>query len=179
MIFSFLQGLRARDQLLQTLSAKIRERREQGCEADGDHDNALTLLLNEIEKKDNPMTERELKESVLEMMFSGHSKTSSAACSVIMLLGSHPHVMDRISAELMSHNMLQNADDSDLTMENIQKLKYVDHVFKEVLRVAPPAGGGFRKALKTFELNVRISILIMALKIFRKPYDYWMIVIFK
>ena len=146
--------MRARDILLRTIGEKIDHRRLHGSATE--HEDALSLLLEEIEKGEDNMTERELKDSVLEMMFAGHSTTSSAACSVIMLLGSHPHVMERVSAELRSHDLMHSGDGTDLSYDAINKLKYVNQVVKEVLRVAPPAGGGFRKALKTFEINVRI-----------------------
>lgn len=43
-----------------------------------------------------------------------------------------------------------------LNMELLEHLKYTGCVIKETLRINPPVPGGFRVALKTFELNVRI-----------------------
>lgn len=39
-------------------------------------------------------------------------------------------------------------------MELLEQLKYTGCVLKETLRINPPVPGGFRVALKTFELNV-------------------------
>lgn len=41
-----------------------------------------------------------------------------------------------------------------LNIEALQQLKYTGCVIKETLRINPPVPGGFRVALKTFELNV-------------------------
>ena len=46
--------------------------------------------------------------------------------------------------------------DADLDIVKINKLKYVNHVVKEALRILPPVGGGYRKALQTFDVDVSI-----------------------
>ncbi|XP_061601493.1 cytochrome P450 26C1 [Cololabis saira] len=40
-----------------------------------------------------------------------------------------------------------------LTLDKLSRLRYVDCVVKEVLRVLPPVSGGYRTALQTFELD--------------------------
>nr|XP_003223823.2 PREDICTED: cytochrome P450 26C1 [Anolis carolinensis] len=40
-----------------------------------------------------------------------------------------------------------------LTLEKLSRLRYLDCVIKEVLRLLPPVSGGYRTALKTFELD--------------------------
>lgn len=43
---------------------------------------------------------------------------------------------------------------SDISLEKLGCLRYLDCVIKEVLRVLPPVSGGYRTALQTFELDV-------------------------
>lgn len=43
---------------------------------------------------------------------------------------------------------------SDISLEKLGRLRYLDCVIKEVLRVLPPVSGGYRTALQTFELDV-------------------------
>lgn len=43
---------------------------------------------------------------------------------------------------------------SDISLEKLSRLRYLDCVIKEVLRVLPPVSGGYRTALQTFELDV-------------------------
>ena len=49
----------------------------------------------------------------------------------------------------------QGMDFQNLNIESLEQLKYTGCVIKETLRINPPVPGGFRVALKTFELNVR------------------------
>ncbi|XP_014821106.1 PREDICTED: cytochrome P450 26C1 [Calidris pugnax] len=42
---------------------------------------------------------------------------------------------------------------SDISLEQLSRLRYLDCVIKEVLRVLPPVSGGYRTALQTFELD--------------------------
>lgn len=45
-------------------------------------------------------------------------------------------------------------DLQSLNIESLEQMKYASCVIKETLRMNPPVPGGFRVALKTFELNV-------------------------
>lgn len=48
----------------------------------------------------------------------------------------------------------QGLDLQSLNIESLEQMKYASCVIKETLRMNPPVPGGFRVALKTFELNV-------------------------
>ena len=67
----------------------------------------------------------------------------------------NPRVVKRILKELEDHG-LRDSQASDLTFDTVSRLTYTGHVVKEALRLAPPVGAGFRKALKTFELDVSV-----------------------
>ncbi|GCB72287.1 hypothetical protein scyTo_0001913, partial [Scyliorhinus torazame] len=50
--------------------------------------------------------------------------------------------------------MSQDCDcQHSLSVESLSRLRYLDCVVKEVLRLLPPVSGGYRTALQTFELN--------------------------
>ena len=63
--------------------------------------------------------------------------------------------MDKLTVELYDVGILDEKDHPDLNLNMLEQLPYLDSVVKEVLRLAPPIGGGYRKALQTFEVNVR------------------------
>ncbi|XP_020927434.1 cytochrome P450, family 26, subfamily A, polypeptide 1 isoform X1 [Sus scrofa] len=97
---------------------------------------------------------RALKQSSTELLFGGHETTASAATSLITYLGLYPHVLQKVREELKSKGLLcKGNQDNKLDMEILEQLKYIGCVIKETLRLNPPVPGGFRVALKTFELN--------------------------
>ena len=79
-----------------------------------------------------------------------------------MLLGKHKEVVDKLRDELVDNNIACDSEKpiADLSYKKIDQLKYLGHVVKEILRLCPPAGGGFRKVLRDFELGVCIIITI-------------------
>lgn len=44
-----------------------------------------------------------------------------------------------------------------LTLDKLSQLQYIGCIIKEVLRFLPPVSGGYRTALKTFELDVSLN----------------------
>lgn len=120
--------------------------------ADSDCEPSLiTLLKREAEAED--LREEEFLQLALEFLFAGFETTSSAACSLLMQLGQNPDVVRKITDELGEHGLLD--DSIEVTFDTLKSLKYVSNVVKEVLRLLPPVGAGFRKAVKTFDLEVR------------------------
>jgi len=73
----------------------------------------------------------------------------SLCCSALVALSKHPDITRRLLDEL---EPIQN---SPLTPDVLSSLSFLQCVWKEVTRIAPPFGGGFREVLKTFELEVR------------------------
>nr|KAG5700960.1 hypothetical protein BaRGS_034245 [Batillaria attramentaria] len=141
------KGLRARKALLEKIENCIRERESQP-EVGKD---ALSLLMR-LGGEDRELTNEELKNVCLELLFAGHATASSASTSLFYFLAKNPPVVQRILEELEEHGLL-DGDADDLTYDILSKLTYAGHVVKEVLRLAPPIGAGFRRALKTFELD--------------------------
>lgn len=76
---------------------------------------------------------------------------SSLCCSTFLELARHPEVTEKMARELQQANLLQGGQ---LTPEAMSQLPYLQQICKELLRFAPPYGGGFRQVLKTFELEV-------------------------
>ncbi|XP_013403737.1 cytochrome P450 26B1 [Lingula anatina] len=153
--FGLWKGLRARKRLDRALDAHIRKKLDKsladwGCKRP--YIDALDRMINAylLDAKDDIYIQ-ELKDSAVEMMFAGHHTTASAACSLIYLLHENPLARKKLHAELIQHGWTRDATVTDL--DRVTCVKYLDHVVNEVLRLVPPAGGAFRKVLKTFELD--------------------------
>uniref|UniRef100_A0A8D0GD84 Cytochrome P450 26A1 n=1 Tax=Sphenodon punctatus TaxID=8508 RepID=A0A8D0GD84_SPHPU len=153
------RGLRARNIIHAKIEENIRARlsrqqQEPGPAAAGGYKDALQLLLDHTQQNGEQLNMQELKESATELLFGGHETTASAATSLITFLGLHHHVLQKVREELQVKGLLSStSQDKQLDMEVLEQLKYIGCVIKETLRLNPPVPGGFRVALKTFELN--------------------------
>lgn len=129
---------------------------------------ALSLMMG-IEGKEKLEIE-EAKDVALELMFAGHETTSSAASTLVLNIARNPDVLFKITEELATNGLLDDRT-CDLDLGRINKLKYVRNVVKEALRISPPIGGGYRKALETFEVEVSVlhskKIIALQNKYFR------------
>lgn len=145
--------MRAREILLQKIQDCIKVKEEHGS-PNGFMD-ALSLIMDV--SGDDQLSLKEVKDVGLELLFAGHGTTSSAAATLVLNLNRNPEVMLKTCSELAQYNCAENAD-CYVPLSTINKLNYTKNVVKEGLRITPPIGAGFRKALCTFELDVSISL---------------------
>lgn len=144
-----------------------------------------------------------IQETAVELIFAAHSTTASAATSLVLQLLHHPEVVERVRVELEAQKLCYNSLNlpsqacgqvkdqstdllrgtypqsqshaSNLSLEKLNQLHYIDCVIKEVLRFLPPVSGGYRTALQTFELDVswRLAVLgVILLKWFKLKLFY-------
>lgn len=104
----------------------------------------------------------------MELLFAAFFTTASASTSLILLLLQHPAAIAKIQQELSAQGLGSPCScaprasgsrpdcscEPDLSLAVLGRLRYVDCVVKEVLRLLPPVSGGYRTALRTFELDV-------------------------
>ena len=140
----FGKALKARKELLEHLEAIVIKRKQ----AEDPGSDALGLLIQAKDEFGNELSLDELKDQVLLLLFAGHETLTSAIASFCLLTAQHPEVMERLRAEQDSLNI------SDIpTLEDLKQMTYLEQVFKEVMRLIPPVGGGFRKAIADFEFK--------------------------
>ncbi|MEO1341331.1 MAG: cytochrome P450 [Cyanobacteria bacterium J06635_13] len=140
----FGKALTARKKLLENIE-QIILKRQQGEDPGED---ALGLLIKAEDEDGNSLTLAELKDQILLLLFAGHETLTSAIASFCLLTAQHPQVMARLKAEQKQLNILGTP-----TLEDFKAMTYLDWVLKEVLRLVPPVGGGFRKTIATFEFG--------------------------
>ncbi|CAK6966757.1 hypothetical protein FSCOSCO3_A024182 [Scomber scombrus] len=145
------RGLKARNFIHSKIEENIKKK-VQESDKESKHRDALQQLIDSSKNNGEPFSMQAIKESATELLFGGHETTASTSTSLIMFLGLNPEVVDRLRQELMEKEE-QGMDIQNLNIESLEQLKYTSCVIKETLRINPPVPGGFRVALKTFELN--------------------------
>jgi retinoid hydroxylase len=140
----FSRAVRSREQLLAKVEEIVRQR-QQHPESSED---ALGILLQARDEEGNSLSLQELKDQVLLLLFAGHETLTSALASLCLSLVRHPDVFATVRAEQQ-----QLAVQESLTLEQLKQMTYLEQVLKEVLRVTPPVGGGFREVIQEFEFN--------------------------
>ena len=108
----------------------------------------LSLILNARSEEDEPLTEDEVRNEIVTFMLAGHETTATALTWSWYLLAKHPHVAERMQAELD-----ENLGERPCTLEDIPKLPYTNAVFQEAMRLYPPALGFARRAKEDLELG--------------------------
>jgi cytochrome P450 len=140
----FGKALHARQKLLQHLEEIIIKRQQ----ADSPGEDALGLLIQAEDEEGNSLSLEELKDQILLLLFAGHETLTSAIASFCLLTAQHPDVMQRLVEEQDRLNITGTP-----TLEDLKAMTYLEQVLKEVMRLIPPVGGGFREAVETFEFG--------------------------
>jgi cytochrome P450 len=130
--------LRRRQQIDQLLYAEIQQRREQ---ADLSGDDILSLLLSARDEAGQPMTDEELRDELLTLLFAGHETTASALAWALYWVDHLPEVRDRLLSEL-------DTLPADADPTAIARLPYLNAVCQETLRIYPIAINPFPRTLK-------------------------------
>jgi retinoid hydroxylase len=107
--------------------------------------NVLSWMLSGTDEHNNSIPLEEIKTQLLTLLFAGHETVASALCSLCLLLGQYPEVRERVAQEQI--------EGYSISPDSLKQLPYLDAVLKEVLRLIPPVGGGFRKAKQTCEIE--------------------------
>ncbi|NXA48677.1 CP26C protein, partial [Nothocercus julius] len=154
------KGIKARDMLHKYMEEVIQEKLQRNNTED--HSDALDFIINSAKEHGKEFTMQELKESAIELIFAAFFTTASASTSLILLLLQHPWAIEKIREELVSHELHGQHEEAPgpgcrcaagVSLEKLGRLRYLDCVVKEVLRLLPPVSGGYRTALQTFELD--------------------------
>ncbi len=136
------RALLARDQLLAHIEQAVLKRQKEPAS------DALGLLVQSRDEDGNGLSLEEIKVQALLMLFAGHETTTSMLTSFCMALAQHPEVLERARAEQQ-----RIGADGSLTLEQLKQMTYLEQVLREVERLYPPIGGGFRGVEEEFEFN--------------------------
>ncbi|AFY40660.1 (+)-abscisic acid 8'-hydroxylase [[Leptolyngbya] sp. PCC 7376] len=142
---TFGKAMKCRTQLLKELEVIIGDRLA-NQKSDDQPTDALDLLIRAKDEDGNALSIEELKDQILLLLFAGHETLTSSLVSFCLFVGQNRNVFEKICAEQTALDI-----SGELDMNTLQQMTYLDQVFKEVLRIVPPVGGGFREVIQTFE----------------------------
>ncbi|MFM7201072.1 MAG: cytochrome P450 [Myxococcota bacterium] len=118
--------------------------------AEGDRGDILSMLVfaRDAEGDGAAMSDSLLHDEAVTLLIAGHETTGSTLAWVWWLLAQNPRVEAKLHEEL--DRVLGGRTP---TMEDVPKLKYVEWVFAEALRLYPAAMALVRQAVKPVELG--------------------------
>ena len=88
------------------------------------------------------MTDDLIRDQLLTMLIAGHDTSTALLSWVLYLAGVHPAAMQAIEAEV---DAVIGAGDEPPTVDQVNRLDYLDQVIKETLRLYPPIHVGNRR----------------------------------
>ncbi|XP_026729977.1 cytochrome P450 4d8-like [Trichoplusia ni] len=114
---------------------------------DGDEDRFKTFLELMIESSggDKGFNNTELREETVVLFTAGTDTSTLGSSFTCVLLARHPHIQEKVYQELKE---VFGDTDRAVTAEDLPRLKYLEAVIKETLRLYPPAPNLLRKVDK-------------------------------
>ena len=126
--------------------AEISRRRATG---ERGHD-ILSLLLDAQDEDGNTLSDLQVRDEVMTLLFAGHDTTTSTVSFMFYELARHPYVLARLLAEQDAELTDGRATASQLMSGELTELEMV---LDETLRKYPPAWIGPRRAVESFEFH--------------------------
>ncbi|XP_052758279.1 uncharacterized protein LOC113519550 [Galleria mellonella] len=136
----------------------------------------LDLMIESAQNGTNNITDHEIKDEVDTIMFEGHDTTAAGSSFVLSLLGIYQDVQKKVYDELYE---IFGDSDRATTFGDTLKMKYLERVILESLRLYPPVPMIARKLKRdvkiitnNYVLPAGSTVVIGTYKIHRSPKYY-------
>lgn len=113
-----------RDRLDAAIFGVLAERRRTGARGD----DVASLLLDATHEDGSPMSDAEIRDELVTLLFAGHETTQIAMSWMLYHLARHPEALARVQAEV---------DAGDGSPEALLRATYLDAAWSETLRMMP------------------------------------------
>jgi cytochrome P450 len=110
----------------------------------------LSLLLDASDEDGNRLTDLQIRDEVMTLLFAGHDTTTSTVSFMFYELSRQPAIVARLLAE-QDAKLAGGQPTTEQLMSG--ELNELEMVFEETLRKYPPAWVGPRRSVETFEFN--------------------------
>ncbi|CAH0392172.1 unnamed protein product [Bemisia tabaci] len=94
----------------------------------------LDLLLSTCEDRSVSLSDEDLRDEVNTFILEGHDTAAASISFTLFLLGAYPEIQEKCYSEL--REIFQDSNRSP-SVEDLQKMKYLEQVIKESLRLFP------------------------------------------
>ncbi len=162
----FKEALGVVDEIIYTMIADRRTLKDQPRDL-------LTLLVNgEYKKQEEPLTDLQIRDEVITMLFAGHETTAIAISWTLHLLGKHPDAMQRVVAEI-DHELKGEIP----SYQDLPRLSELKKVFEESMRLYPPVWVLTRQAkeedeIAGYRIPAKALVIVSPYTTQRHP-DFW------
>ena len=112
----------------------------------------LSLLLDAHDEDGNTLSDLQVRDEVMTLMFAGHDTTTSTVSFMFYELARHPQIVARLLAE---QDALLDGGQPTATQLASGELVELEMVLDETLRKYPPAWVGPRRSIEPFEFQGR------------------------
>lgn len=130
--------------LTTSIDAIIEERRKENT----DRGDLLSMLLLSEDENGQRMSAEQVRDEAITLFVAGHETTANALTWTFYLLAQHPEIEAKLLAEIDA------ALEGKLpTAQDLHKLPYAEMIFKEALRLYPPAWVFGRLAREDVEIG--------------------------
>ncbi len=147
----------------------IEERRKQRVQQQSEGLDLLSVLLNAQDEDGSSMSDRQVLDECIILLGAGHETTAAALAWSWYFLCQQPEIYEQVQQEVQ-----QTLQGRRATFEDLARLPLCLQVFKEAMRLYPPAAGIFREVLAEMTIDgYRVSkganILISPYTLHRRP----------
>jgi len=140
----FAQMQAARRDLDEVIFEEIARRRHSGERGT----DLLSLLIDARDEDAEALTDQQIRDQVMTLMFAGHDTTTSTVAFMFYELARQPALVEDLRQE---QDRVLGSERPDAAMLMSGQLQRLDMVLDETLRMYPPAWVGPRRAIESFE----------------------------
>jgi cytochrome P450 len=143
-----LRQKKAVGRLDETVYRMIRARRSQLEEGSGDRGDVLSMLLAAQDEDGTRMNDRQVRDEAMTLFLAGHETTANGLAWSLHLLAKHPEIRARAEREIdaVCKGMTP-------TLADLKQLPFILQIFKEAMRLYPPAYIMGRRAYRDVEIG--------------------------
>ncbi|XP_071916492.1 abscisic acid 8'-hydroxylase 2 isoform X1 [Coffea arabica] len=146
----FHQSMKARKVLTETLKTLIwRRRSESGKHGGG----LLEMFLRAKDHKFNRLTDSQIADNIIGVIFAAHDTTASVLTWVLKYLHDHPHLLQAVTREQEEIRRIRTGSKRGLMWEDTRRMPLTSRVIQETLRSASILSFTFREAVQDVEFQ--------------------------